>query len=146
MSNHTPEPWLSSPHGVPDHVTQIGIYAEKGNGRDLAVVTSSKADAERIVACVNACAGIPNEVLEAQQSGGLPWSVADQIDQRVQHNRAAAELLAALEEMVKWYGRRGEGDAFLPVDEQEREVRTAMRAIAKHKQHDIPITTSITHE
>lgn len=40
--------------------------------------------ARRLVACWNACEGVPTEVLEAQQSGGLPWSVADQIEQRVQ--------------------------------------------------------------
>ena len=43
-----------------------------------------EANARRLVACWNVCDGVPTEVLEAQQSGGLPWSVADQIEQRVQ--------------------------------------------------------------
>lgn len=42
------------------------------------------ANFRRLSACWNACEGVPTEVLEAQQSGGLPWSVADQIEQRVQ--------------------------------------------------------------
>jgi len=40
-------------------------------------------NARSIAAAVNACAGVPVEVLEANAAGGLPWSVADQIDQRV---------------------------------------------------------------
>ena len=49
-------------------------------------------NARRIAATWNACQGIPIEVLEAQQSGGLPWSVADQIGARVD----IASLVGAL--------------------------------------------------
>lgn len=54
-------------------------------------------DARRLAAAWNACQGIPTEVLEAQQSGGLPWSVADQIEARV----TQAALVAALQESVE---------------------------------------------
>ena len=46
----------------------------------------SESDARRLAACWNACEGVPTEVLESKQSGGLPWSVADQIERRVQFN------------------------------------------------------------
>lgn len=52
----------------------------------------SKEDARRLVACWNACKDVPTEVLEAQQAGGLPWAVADQIEALVQRG----ELLAVL--------------------------------------------------
>lgn len=55
------------------------------------------ADACRIVAAVNACEGIPIETLEANAAGGLPWSVADQIDQRV----LVHQMLAALQGVVR---------------------------------------------
>ena len=48
--------------------------------------------ARRLVAAFNACQGVPTKVLEANAAGGLPWSVADQIEQRV----LVSQLLAAL--------------------------------------------------
>lgn len=45
---------------------------------------------------------------------------------------AAPDLLAALENMVAWNGKRGgDDDALLPADQQDKEVAQAMRAIAK---------------
>lgn len=58
-----------------------------------------EADLSRLAACWNACKGVPTEVLEAQQSGGLPWNVADQIDKLADLAKAEAqrdELLEAL--------------------------------------------------
>lgn len=51
----------------------------------------------RMAACWNACEGIPTEVLQANQAGGLPWRVADQIEARVMRD----ELLKALQDLVK---------------------------------------------
>lgn len=62
------------------------LIAQDGMTVAAFVNEPSEADARRLVACWNACEGVPTEVLEAQQSGGLPWSVADQIEQRVQFN------------------------------------------------------------
>lgn len=62
-----------------------------------------EANARRLAACWNACEGIPTEALEAQQSGGLPWSVADQIDKLAALSRAerqSDELLAALKKLL----------------------------------------------
>lgn len=50
----------------------------------------------RLAACWNACEGIRTEVLEANQSGGLPWNVADQIEARV----LQGEMLEALQKAV----------------------------------------------
>lgn len=52
-------------------------------------------DAERIVACVNACAGIPIEVLTNFRSGGLPWNFADTLDMKMENN-ALRETLASI--------------------------------------------------
>lgn len=48
--------------------------------------------ARRLVAAFNACAGVPIEVLEGNAAGGLPFSVADQIDQRVLVSKLRAAL------------------------------------------------------
>ena len=61
------------------------------------VTARQAADLERMASCWNACEGVPTEVLEVQQSGGLPWNVADQIEQRVQRDA----LLEALKGLVE---------------------------------------------
>lgn len=74
-----------------------------------------EANAQRLVACWNACESVPTEVLEAQQAGGLPWSVPDQIDRGV----IAKEMLAALRGLEVLYLREGESwnDCFERVGE-----------------------------
>lgn len=63
---------------------------------ELVACVPSHANGRRLAVCWNACQGIPTEVLEAQQSGGLPWSVADQIEARV----VQADLVCALGDAV----------------------------------------------
>jgi hypothetical protein len=62
-----------------------------GAPEDPSYATASH-NARRIVACWNACIAVPTEVLEAQQSGGLPWNVGDQIDRRVLQRELLTEL------------------------------------------------------
>lgn len=62
MSDHTKELWRLN-----DQFTGSIFYEEQCIGRCCEPL--SKANARRIVACVNACAGIPTEVLEAMPSG-----------------------------------------------------------------------------
>lgn len=50
-----------------DRVAIIIGGPEGPNVRGLAIGSASPADAARIVACVNACDGVPNEVLEAKK-------------------------------------------------------------------------------
>ena len=61
---HTQEPWETSKHGTPDAFPQFGIYS--GNRNDHATIKgdNASADADRIVACVNACAGIEDPAAE----------------------------------------------------------------------------------
>ncbi len=48
MSEHTPGPWTTSPDAVPDHHTQITVYA--GNGDRVATVFQTPANASLIAA------------------------------------------------------------------------------------------------
>jgi hypothetical protein len=106
-AQHTPEPWrrgsdeLSSPELFsevygPNGVLIATCHAGRASGKDgREAVDYARGNARRIVQCVNAFAGVPSEVLARGQSGGLPWSVADQIDQRVLRD----ELVAALHQI-----------------------------------------------
>jgi hypothetical protein len=65
---HSPEPWR---YGV---VNGLGAGScDVVSGRDLVCATgvrpNAEADARRIVACVNALAGVPTEKLEYLESG-----------------------------------------------------------------------------
>ena len=72
MTDHTPEPWKPAPHylsilGDPkrDGYDDVVIIADC-EVRDAAAPPSDQQEANlaRIVACVNACAGIPTEQLQ----------------------------------------------------------------------------------
>lgn len=58
MSKHTPEPW--------EAIHQRGLLDIIVNGEEAVVVCTSvtPANARRILACVNACAGMSNDLLE----------------------------------------------------------------------------------
>lgn len=95
MSEHTKEPW----HTGKNHNAERFIYGEDGWAIAECVQTKDKmfANARRIVACVNACAGIPIEILEQNKTGGLTWSFANALDLTMQRN----ELLTALKEIAE---------------------------------------------
>jgi hypothetical protein len=86
--------------GDPKTGTRIASTFEATNP---AHIERNEANARRLVACWNACDGVPIEVLEAGQAGGLPWSVAEQIEQRVQRTA----LLDALSTLVNHCERMG---------------------------------------
>jgi len=66
--SHGPEPWSYEGRGtLVDADDESITYFTHEWGEDVL----SDADAERIVACVNACAGIPTEALAAMPTGGL---------------------------------------------------------------------------
>ena len=86
---HTPGPW------VDDGYAHIGAVNDQLNGGYFIALCEGPdrvANARRIVACVNACAGIPSEMLEAMPSG--PVSLLPMYA-RIEKQRD--ELLAALE-------------------------------------------------
>jgi hypothetical protein len=97
MSAHTPEPWS---------FVSRGDYGD-GEEADLSVLfegmrgTLKLEDARRIVACVNACEGLPTESLEKVQTGtGGPGflniakeAFADVAAIQVQRNEMRAALI-----------------------------------------------------
>lgn len=64
--NHTPEPWQAIGEfiGTCEDDYQTIAYAADHRNRKMRPLEQRKADARRIVACVNACAGIPTDKLE----------------------------------------------------------------------------------
>lgn len=93
MSKHTPEPWQAHQDASGDvfissaetslHIAEIGSEDD-----DTAIP-----DARRIVACVNACRGLPTDELEQK---GLVAAVGTQL---LEADQLRDELLAALEEV-----------------------------------------------
>lgn len=101
MSQHTPEPWES-------HKTSV-YFPNLMGGFDISGCPSPEANARRIVACVNACAGISTELLEqhgitdvlapSESSKDLAEASALLIQSNARQLRLTAqrdELLAAL--------------------------------------------------
>lgn len=102
MSENTKEP-LSIFGSVAGGFDGIGIQCHPAQPHHLIplyAVAFTEEDANRIVACVNACAGIPNDVLE---SGTRLQALSHVVKQR-------DELLAAAEGAIQWTGRRGSVD------------------------------------
>lgn len=95
MSTHTKEPWI-----VTGGERIKYVEARIGNGMLQEIAScmivehgNHEENARRIVACVNACAGIPTETLEmASSSIAVSQSLNGYLDMRKQRN----ELLAAL--------------------------------------------------
>ena len=96
---HSPEPWCTDQMSHEEPLMDITIIA--ANDDRVAKVwiddapvedfnARQRLNARRIVACVNACAGLPTEQLESSPLGGVLNGVAGLIAQR-------DELLAALE-------------------------------------------------
>lgn len=100
MDKHTKEPWRL---GRPGTVVADEPVPDMGGADDVEYygghcVAESivERNARRIVACVNACAGIPIEIIEANLSGGLPWEFAEQLDAKMLRD----ELLAAAKKAI----------------------------------------------
>ena len=78
VSEHTHEPWTQ------DGCRVLGqsIHGEP-NGKVVAITgvgLTRQADSRRIVACVNACAGIPTEELEGKMLADQQAALADALD------------------------------------------------------------------
>jgi len=66
MKQHTEEPWhVDTPLG------HLSIFSAEGNCIIPTYPGIKAANARRIVACINACAGIPTEALEAFAKKGI---------------------------------------------------------------------------
>ena len=101
MSKHTPEPWILGRACTVVSDTPVpgmgGSDAVEYYGGHLIGESIVDANARRIVACVNACAGLPTEQLESSPPGGIINGVAGLIAQR-NELLAALEIIAASEE------------------------------------------------
>jgi len=102
MSNHTPEPWSKNAIS-PTVYDGNGIAILRCEGRTL--IAENEANARRIAACVNACAGVSTEKLEGEASNLREWHeqmrldaidiAARNLDLKAQRD----ELLAALKSL-----------------------------------------------
>ena len=102
MSKNTSELWSVVPGFYPGFVEIFGASFKISvvtHAADISLVESMNRieDARRIVACVNACAGLPTEKLESSPPGGILNGVAGLIAQR-NELLAALEIIAASEE------------------------------------------------
>ena len=103
MSKHTPEPWVMSTKASGNwwHISAgnqaIAAVHAASKKRNEPYASMFEANARRIIACVNACAGLPTEQLESSPLGGVLNGVAGLIAQR-------DELLAALEGVLAVVG------------------------------------------
>ena len=96
-SKHAPEPYEAE---------GIAIYEKGDQSGDHIAMAKDPIHAGRIVACVNACAGIPNEVLELCHDG----SQAGNLKSILSENK---ELIQKLEDLRKVNYRLAERSVFL---------------------------------
>ena len=123
MSKHTKEPWRTdAPSGFPGDVM---AGKEMIARTTITEQSNAKANARRIVACVNACAGISTEVLEQGIDAvfGLAHNMRQERNALV---RQRDELLTALESILA-------ADASENDHEYYRALDLARAAIAKVK-------------
>jgi hypothetical protein len=66
VSKHTKEPWE-----VVMNRNAMGHSIKRPDGGSVVLGALNYEDARRIVACVNACAGIPTEMLEDAKAGPI---------------------------------------------------------------------------
>lgn len=96
-TQHTPEPWEIRKHNG------VNLYGAKGQNSDWFVFENAlEKDAIRIVACVNACAGITNEELADMQRyfGKEGRTYYTLVNDMREAQKQRDELLEALERYV----------------------------------------------
>ncbi|MDM5134029.1 hypothetical protein OB953_00180 [Aeromonas salmonicida] len=104
MKQHTNEPWHAAEiardsdtfvkicHANGGTIAKLWIDVDDSDFSD-----GQRADARRIVACVNALRGVPTEELERHH-----LAHAGEVRFRIEMTRQRDELLAALEGMLQW--------------------------------------------
>lgn len=100
---HTNEPWLIH-HNQPTFLRANGGRKHIGNTDSMGEKETNEANARRIVACVNACAGISTENLEKNRP--MVW-LAQQYNEMI---RQRDELFAAIETTLDENGHLADGD------------------------------------
>lgn len=77
MTKHTQEPWRVETRGN----LRARQFIEAGQFRIAECLTRDQAaNARRIIACVNACAGIPTEALEIAVEGDAATDTVDRLE------------------------------------------------------------------
>lgn len=90
ISKHTPEPWRAQAWS--SHAARTVLVDDPAalTGKRVIAECDTEEDARRIVACVNACAGLTTDLLECKTIGEASETMVDRlVDQR-------DELAAAL--------------------------------------------------
>ena len=106
-NNHTPEPWET----VKFYMSGRRVGVDSGTGEAICYFHNdgekAKANARRIVACVNWCAGNSTEGMERAVEIGRPYSVERDkaIERELELTKQRDDLLAALERFVAWNRR-----------------------------------------
>lgn len=135
MSKHTPEPWVMSTKASGNwwHISAgnqaIATVHAASKKRNEPYASMFEANARRIIACVNACAGVDTDLLEAGELD-KPTMLVIQENKDLKHR--CDELLAALEAHEKfWTIRETELGELSP---EAKDVRDGgLAAIAKAK-------------
>ena len=104
-SKHTPEPWEFGYGQTREFGMCLGIGLNSAPDWHVVAVVSpadsvnhaDEANARRIVACVNACAGIPDEQLYDQEPGCLLSAMVEQEQEIMTITKQRDELLKAAE-------------------------------------------------
>ncbi|MDM5132948.1 hypothetical protein OB962_18415 [Aeromonas piscicola] len=125
MKKHTSEPWFIDGQCAAAESDQVnnGFYTAICKGPD------GEANARRIVACVNACRGLPTDELELN---GLVSAVGNQLLDVEQHRDELLEALKEAVETIEWmYGCSSPARG-----EIEEAIREGNAAIAKAKGGD----------
>ncbi|WP_328222342.1 hypothetical protein [Aeromonas caviae] len=142
MSKHTPEPWQAHQDASGDvfissaetslHIAEIGSEDD-----DTAIP-----DARRIVACVNACRGLPTDELEQK---GLVAAVGTQMleleQQRDDWEKAMGAVLATIPvaEIIRASGTVGDAVAyFTQLHKQRDELLAALEGMLQWVAHAPP--------
>lgn len=122
---HTPGPWSVESDGL--SITMAGQVVASSIGPDYAGNEEKKANARRIVACVNACEGISTEDLQIIDDAGetLKFCFGRLKEQR-------DELIAALERLALAAFRRdlSTGDPFTMIEAKDELVAANKNACA----------------
>jgi hypothetical protein len=156
-TKHTPEPWELKTTAGSDH-TLCTIYSSKA-GRGIARHVLPE-DASRIVACVNACAGIPTEDLErghvSVRQGNVPhmahlWSdgiyrshpepgLAEIMEQRDMHRNAEMEWERAMMAAIGEDGPKSVSEAIAKLKAERDELLAALKTIYNRHLNPGPAT------
>lgn len=123
-TQYTPEPWsldVYGPRGKEE--AEADIFG----GDDVSIIDGSSglvspANARRIVACVNACAGIPDNKLS---DGCILELAVEQEIAIMKLEKQRDELLAALEGLTGWFNSETKDSAYKYLDKAEQAIAKA---------------------